>query len=617
MISGQNFKSELSKSMVYHPESSNPMTGTVRHRSWVDAGEDVGRYLDMLLDHSPVLASAITPEGSVLFASAQHTLLEGVADTVEQLTREEDLYPIALLDSVRQIASVMEGVEQPVQELSILHKDGELHHYQLRRFQVVSGNEQSSAQGAVIYTIGIDVTDSKRADRALRDTKVQAYNASFQDPLTGLANRALLYDRLRKSLSRAKRDNSSLAVVLLDVTAFCQVNRQLGRDAGDVCLKQLARSMQRVLRDTDTIARLGSDEFAVILEKIEDMDDISSIVEKLLASLKTVDLLTNTDIQMSANVGVSLFPRHGDSVEQLLKKADIAMSQAQACGPDHLRVYQSAMEGQAANFLLLENDLLRAFEQQDLCVFYQPQFNLRTRQIIGVEALVRWKHGHRGLISPVHFIPLAEETGLIDRLGIWVLGQACQDFNRWRAQGLNLGRVAVNLSTRQLRQPAFEKYVAEVLQSTGLPAESLELELTESSAMENAVDTVSVLERLSQMGLSLSIDDFGTGYSSLAYLQRFPIKKLKIDRSFVEPLLSADAEGAIAKSIIDMAHNMRLEVLAEGVEMASQANWLLSNGCELVQGYYFCRPMTEKQLMQLVSDSEKICRLETGECVLL
>lgn len=590
---------------------------------WLDVDRDAGRYLGMLLEHSPVLASAVNCNGDVLFASVQYTLLAGVADKQEELSTEQNLYPPALWDKVKHFnCGSSETSNDQFHEISILHKDGVLHHYQIRRFLLGNGDGDINPSTfndykGIIYTIGIDVTDTKIAERALQDKKTHAYNLSFHDPLTGLANRSLLYDRLRKSLSRAKRSSSRIALVLLDINDFKIVNQRLGRDAGDICLKQLARRMQQELRDTDTIARLGSDEFVVVLENIDNTDSVENIAQKLLGCFSKIELLDDAELSLSASIGISLFPANGETVDALLKSADAAMSQAKACSQKGYRFYQNAMASQSISFLLLENDLQRALEQDELRIYYQPQFNLRSGKIVGLEALVRWQHRHRGLVSPIHFIPLAEETGLIEPLGAWVLEQACQKFQSWLEMGIDFGKIAVNLSTRQFRHHAFEKNVANVLERTQLPPHCLELEITESSAMENAANTVDVLNRLSQMGLSLSIDDFGTGYSSLAYLHRFPIQKLKIDRSFVEPLHLQSSEAAIAKSIIDMAHNMKLEVLAEGVERTAQASWLLANGCEQVQGYYYSRALSEEQLLTLVGDTQKISQSEEGECFLV
>lgn len=579
-----------------------------------------GLYLGLLLQHIPVLVSVVTPDGEVLFASKHHTLLAGVADDTASMLIESDLYPPFVQQRLDQLAGDF-GAEK-LWELSTKHKDGSLHHYQMRRLRIARdrafpGDYHSDLQGEVLYTIGVDITENRMAEHVLRDHKSHLNYAIFHDPLTGLANRSLFYDRVNKSISRAKRNKASLALMLLDLDRFKNINDSLGHDAGDAYLKHVSQRLLEELRDTDTVARLGGDEFVVVLENVTSADAIESIANKLLKCLAEPVRIQGHEIACTSSIGISVFPNDGDSIDQLLKHADTAMYRAKAAGKNRAQFYISAMSDTAVNYLLLENDLRRALEQRELCLYYQPQIDLNSGRITGLEALVRWQHKDRGLVSPVHFIPLAEETGLIEPLGEWVLQQACERFQRWLEQGLNLGKIAVNLSTRQFRQETFEKTVAAILQKSGLSPEHLELEITESSAMENAANTINMLNCLSDMGLSLAIDDFGTGYSSLAYLQRFPIQKLKIDRSFILDVDRNKQEGAIAKSIIDLAHNMSLQVIAEGVERPSQSRWLIDRGCDQVQGFYYSKPLSEEQLMELVDNRKKVIRDMTGVRLIL
>jgi len=592
--------------------------------AWDNSDQDAPLYLDMLLEYIPVLASVVSMKGAVLFASRHHTLLAGVADNLASIQTEADLYPAIVQQRVAALwQSSIDVDSEQLWELSAKHKDGSLHHYHMRRFYLQAsavlseggGLEDSTKEATVVYTIGVDVTDHKNAESSLRDHKTHINYVTFHDPLTGLANRSLFYDRMHKSISRAKRAKTSLAIMLLDLDRFKNVNDSLGHDAGDAYLKQVARHLLDELRDTDTVARLGGDEFVVVLENVNNSDSIDNIAQKVLECLAQPVSIQGHEIACTASIGISVFPNDGDSIDQLLKHADTAMYRAKAAGKNRYQFYVRAMSDTAVNYLLLENDLRRAIEQNDLCLYYQPQIDLNTGKIIGLEALVRWQHKDRGLVSPIHFIPLAEETGLIEPLGAWVLEHACERFQFWLEQGLNMGKIAVNLSTRQFRQESFEDSVRSILAFTGLPAEYLELEITESSAMENAANTIDMLKCLSEMGLSLAIDDFGTGYSSLAYLQRFPIQKLKIDRSFINDIDSSAQESAIAKSIIDLAHNMSLQVIAEGVERPTQSRWLNERGCDQVQGFYYSKPLSEEQLMTLVNDTGKATR-EDG-CVYL
>lgn len=574
---------------------------------------DIRTYFGLLLEHIPVLASVVTPTGDVLFASRHHALLFDVSNNINELTEESELYPASARARLQQLQST--SAVECEWELTAKHKDGSTHLYKMRRTRIACHRllpgyagepEIQASSDDVIYTVGVDITEDELAESVLRDHKSHLNFAIFHDPLTGLANRSLFYDRVNKSIARAKRTKSSLALMLLDLDRFKNVNDSLGHEAGDRYLKAVAQHLVDELRDTDTVARLGGDEFVVVLENVTCSESIEAIATKLLGCLQQPVVIQGHPVSCTASIGISVFPHDGDSIDQLLKHADTAMYRAKAAGKNRAQFYVSAMSDSAVNYLLLENDLRRALEQNELRVFYQPQVDLNTGRITGLEALVRWQHKDRGLMSPVHFIPLAEETGLIEPLGAWVLEQACARFQHWLAAGIDLCKVAVNLSTRQFRQEGFEHTVAQVLRKTGLPAKCLELEITESSAMENAANTINMLNCLSDMGLSLAIDDFGTGYSSLAYLQRFPIQKLKIDRSFITNVDRDDQEAAIAKSIIDLAHNMSLEVIAEGVERASQCQWLGERGCDQVQGYFYSKPLSEEALMNLVSDSESV-----------
>jgi EAL domain-containing protein (putative c-di-GMP-specific phosphodiesterase class I) len=319
------------------------------------------------------------------------------------------------------------------------------------------------------------------------------------------------------------------------------------------------------------------------------------VANKLLVTLARPLEISGHEITTTVSIGVSIFPDDGADADELLKNADIAMYKAKEAGKNNCQFYAKGMSATAVNYLLLENDLCRAVELNQLTLHYQPQIDLRTGELTGVEALVRWQHPERGLISPAHFVPLAEETGLIVPLGEWVLREACRQQKVWLSSGKRVGRMAVNLSPRQFRQKNFPGKVEAILRETQLKAEYLELEITESCAMEHAGETISQLNQLHQMGLFLAIDDFGTGYSSLAYLQRFPIQKLKIDSSFILDIQSDQNDAAIAKSIIGLARNLNLEVVAEGVENEVQAEWLRQQGCDQAQGFLYAKPLTPKQ----------------------
>lgn len=559
--------------------------------------------MSALLGQMPVLFSLVDSDGNILMVSNHHTRLSGTPDDISELTHWDQLFPAVVTSRIR-AAPVMTDTDdqESYWELAVRHKSGTQHVYRMMKLHI------TGSYGVAECLTGVDITDSKIAEDSLRDQKQHMDYVAYHDPLTGLANRSLFYERVHKGIVSAKRTGDSFAVMLIDLDRFKKVNDSLGHDAGDAYLCEAAKHLQQVVRTTDTIARLGGDEFVVVLENVHSEENVEKLADAILASLAQTVNIQGHEIASTASIGISLYPKDGNAVDQLLKHADQAMYQAKAAGKNRYSFFRRAMNDSAVNYLLLENDLRRAIEKKELKLNYQPQVDLRTGKIIGLEALARWNHQTRGAISPMHFIPLAEETGLIEPLGEWVLLEACQRFKYWLSKGINFNKVAVNLSAKQFTDQCFEKVVARVLKKTGLAPQHLELEITESSAMAHAAETVETLTKLSNMGLSLAIDDFGTGYSSLSYLKRFPIQKLKIDRSFIDEIDVGEnsSDAAIAQTIIDLARNMKVQVLAEGVERITQSEWLLQRGCEQVQGFFYSRPLTEEQLLKLVSDGKAV-----------
>ncbi len=558
-------------------------------------------YLNAILYHSPTLISVKDLDGNVVLASDYFKHLDAVDEMGYVGKNVFDVYSkeIAqvLWDADREATQSLEPVEN---ELEMKHKDGSVHIYWMVKFPLK--DKQDKIFG--VCTICTDITERKQAEDALREQQSRLNYMAFHDSLTALPNRALFYDRINHGLARAKRSGNQLVLMLLDLDRFKYINDSLGHDAGDLLLKTLSSRLQENVRDMDTVARLGGDEFVVVLEGIQDTDDITAVAQKLLSGVASPINVVGHEISTSVSIGISVYPQDGEDTETLLKNADIAMYKAKEAGKNNFKFYTEGMNASAVNFLLLENDLRRAIETDQLMLYFQPQFDLQTDSLMGMEALVRWNHPERGVVSPAHFIPLAEETGLIVALGDWVLRASCAQQKKWLEEGKYSRKVAVNLSPRQFREQNFPARVAEILEDSGLPAQYLELEITESSAMEHAGESINMMNELNSMGLSLAIDDFGTGYSSLAYLKRFPIQKLKIDRSFIADIATDQNDEAIAKSIISLAHNMSLNVVAEGVETEAQVNWLRERGCDMAQGFYFAKPMSVEQLDKHLSLGE-------------
>ncbi|MFA5241590.1 MAG: EAL domain-containing protein [Sulfuricella sp.] len=450
--------------------------------------------------------------------------------------------------------------------------------------------------GQVTHYIGIqnDVTERKQYEEQL------AYQ-SAHDTLTRLPNRNLAQDRLTQGIIFARRANSQIALLLIDLDNFKVINDSLGHNVGDQLLQIVAQRINESVRGGDTVARMGGDDFAVILADISQEEDISRVTHKILAAIAEPAMVENHKLTVTCSIGVSLFPRDGEDATTLLKNADAAMYRAKDQGRNSVQYYTAEINSRVLQRLMLENSMRTALERDEFTLHYQPQVSLLTGQMIGMEALLRWQHAELGMISPAHFIPLAEDTGLIIPIGAWVLHTACKQTRAWHDAGLPPIRVAVNISGRQFREN-IPQLVKKVLAETGLPPEFLELEITESVAMQHAESTEQTLGALRDMGVRLSIDDFGTGYSSLSYLKRFPINKLKLDQSFVRDIISDPDDAAISIAIIALAHGMKLDVIAEGVEKESQLDFLRTHSCDAIQGYYFSRPVASEQMEQLLRD---------------
>jgi diguanylate cyclase (GGDEF)-like protein len=429
------------------------------------------------------------------------------------------------------------------------------------------------------------------------------------DSLTELPNRTMFNEGLRHALNQSARHNRGLAVMFIDIDRFKVVNDSLGHSAGDRLLQDCAKRLTECLRESDIVARLGGDEFVVMIENFTGPRDAITVAQKVLVALATPFFVDGQEFLMSASIGISTFPDDGADVETLVKNADIAMYRAKDQGRNNYQFYSAQMNKHTFERLAMESSLRRAVERNEFVLHYQPKLDLRTGAIAGVEALVRWKHPDWGMVSPAQFIPLAEETGLIVQIGEWVLKTACEQSRQWRDQGMPGVRVAVNLSARQFAQESLLQDVARIIAESGLTPESLELEITESMVMQNPERARETLQKLKAMGISLSMDDFGTGYSSLAYLKKFPIDCVKIDRSFIKDIPVDADDMAITKGVIALGHSLRLKVVAEGVETKEQQEFLQANDCDEMQGFLFSKPLPAEEVTTLLKNHVQKPRL--------
>lgn len=464
--------------------------------------------------------------------------------------------------------------------------------------------------GAVSHFIvaQYDITATKRYESELEFQ-------TNRDALTGLANRTLLRDRLSQAVSYAHRYEHPIWILFVDLDRFKFVNDTLGHQAGDILLKAVSARLQSVVRDTDTVSRMGGDEFVLILPERTDVGLSTGIVQRIMEVVAQPLTIEGHEFFISSSIGIAVYPADGQTPEELIKHADIAMYRAKEIGRNNFQFYTSTMNERALERLRIEGDLRNALEREEFVLHYQPQVDLHTGKIIGTEALIRWQHPELGMVPPARFIGLAEETGLIVPIGAWVIRTACLQNKAWQASGFGHLRISVNLSARQFGQQDLVTSIATSLREADMAAEYLEIELTESLVMADVDNAIGILRELKALGVKLSIDDFGTGYSSLSYLKRFPIDVLKIDRSFVNDITIDPDDAAIVASIISLAHGLRLQVIAEGVETEAQLVFLRQHDCDQIQGYFFSRPVTAEVFSTMLKEDKRL-QLETNGSLL-
>ena len=450
-------------------------------------------------------------------------------------------------------------------------------------------------------SLTIDITQRKEAEEQLR------FMAHY-DVLTDLPNRLLFIDRLQQAMIEGHRHQRPIGVVMLGLDRFKMVNDSLGHAMGDALLLATAQRLVEAVRPSDTIARFGGDEFAILLSDMDKVEDAPLVIQRILDTFHKPFNINDCELYISACLGITLHPADDPVADAgaLLRNADTALYRAKLEGPANYEFYAAAMTQRANDDMALERALRHAIEREELTVHYQPIVNLRTGRVQAMEALLRWNHPEFGAIPPVRFIPIAEESGLIIPIGEWVLHQACSQMRAWRDAGHDDMHVAVNISSRQFRKADLADRILAILQETGLEGYHLELEITESMLLHNIEPTIAMMKQLEAAGVRFAVDDFGTGYSSLSYLKRFPIDVLKIDQSFVRDITSDADDAAIVRAIVTLAHSLGLTVVAEGVETAEQVDFLCKNDCDTIQGFYVAKPDAPARMLELLENQENL-----------
>lgn len=549
----------------------------------------------MLFDGNLAGVYRTTLEGKVLDCNESFADIFGYASREEVLSLPAWDFYLTAEDRRTYLARLKERRTLTNYEQCLRRKDGS-HVWVLENGNLIEGLDGNPT---IIEGTLIDITERKRAEE-------QVKHLAFHDSLTGLPNRLLFNDRLRVAMVHANRYREKLAVLFLDIDRFKVINDSLGHSIGDELLRRVAERVAGCIRQEDTIARLGGDEFTVLLPGIAKEEAAATIANKILEAVRLPFFIEHRELFITTSIGVTLFPADGADPETLVRNADTAMYRAKEQGRDNHQLYAPAMNTKALERLSLESRLRQALQNRELVIHYQPLIELATGQIRGAEALLRWQHPELGLVAPGEFISIAEVSGLIVPIGQWVLRTACAQARAWQLKGYPKFSVAVNLSARQFQQADLVFQVTEALHEADLSAASLDLEITESNAMQNAELSISTLWDLKNLGVSLSMDDFGTGYSSLSYLKRFPIDRIKIDQSFVRDVTRDPDDAAIAAAIIAMAHSLKLTAVAEGVETEAQLEFLRAQRCDEMQGYLFSPPVPAEKFELFLESSKAL-----------
>ncbi|HWO96927.1 MAG TPA: EAL domain-containing protein [Bacillus sp. (in: firmicutes)] len=548
-----------------------------------DRKESEDRYRS-LVEMSPDII-AVVSNGKIDYINKTGSELVGATSPCELIGKPtSEFVPSEAIKDIKEFLQTTDqkGQEKIWFELQVIRLDGELIDVEMSAMPILYEGRRAR------QIVGRDITERKKTEKTI-------HYMAYYDALTGLANRNMFRDHLNDVLS--KPEHQLLAVLFLDLDRFKIINDTKGHTVGDLLLKKVAERLKDAVQNDGLVSRQSGDEFIILLENCE-KNKAAEVARRILTLFSKPLKLDGEEFFMTTSIGISMYPSDGEDQETLVKHADTAMYLAKERGKNNFQFYNSCLDGLASRKMELESGLRKALEQTQLILYYQPQVELETGKIVGVEVLVRWHHPERGIIPPNEFIPLAEETGLIVPLGKWVLRKACEQNKAWQRKGFEPIPVAVNISVRQIQDDGFVDDVKQVLNEVGLQPQYLELEITES-IMQNIEKSTIILKRLKQLGLKLSIDDFGQGYSSLSYLKHLPLDSIKIDKSFVDDIMDHSNHGSIVKAIIDMGHDLKFEVVAEGIEQAEQVEFLLRNSCKIGQGYYFSKPLPAEDLEHL------------------
>lgn len=566
---------------------ANSLMSVIRQETAL-AQEGEERFLNFI-DNATDLIHCITPDGEFLFMnSAMRTALDYEQDADEKRKFLAFVSENSRETTARELRKIISGAKVDNFELSFAGANGQ--------DICAEGNLTCNFKDGIpvmLWGIWRDVSEKKRADEKL-------YSLAHNDSLTGLPNRILFRDRLKQAIAYANRQKRSVGLLFIDLDRFKVINDSLGHTVGDRLLQHVADTLAASVREIDTVARFGGDEFTIVLSNLDRPDGATLVANKIISSLEKPFIIDGHELFAIVSIGVSICPEHGEDIDSLIKKADVAMYEAKSQGGSRWILYDPIMHVNSHKRLLLENSLRKALANNEFRLVYQPKIDILSGNITAMEALLRWDHPELGLIRPDEFIPLAEETGLILAIGEWVLERACNQNVQWCDQGLASMRVAVNISGHQLQQADFLPRLNAIVSKAGMAFDQLEIEITESVIMQNPEFTIKILNEVQSKGIHISIDDFGTGYSSLAHLKRFSVNTLKIDKSFVRDVESSQTDAAITSAIIAMGNSLNLKVIAEGVETEGQYTFLQEAKCDEIQGYLISRPIPPEKVAEFV-----------------